>query len=267
MISHIHELFSLAPSLRRWSYYCFYCLQSTLVLLAKLTEEDTRISQNQDMSPSTGLNSTLCKDSKVQQDLLSLCKLSIIIFHQIELEAAKCCAQLVQKFLDRWENRQRKYKQRDKSGPSSYNDTRATSERSQLFEQARTMGTSVDIPQVEITDPVAGSDFGNFPCRTSIYAASPTSQLVNPLTEIETNVGEGETSPRASPSNSSLGDLQAELKLYSMWNNESNMNEYISSGMSPVHASGDFGASFGGQTEDLFQIQQDWTADGNSWLY
>jgi hypothetical protein len=79
MIVHIHQLFTLAPSLRRWSYYCFYCLQATLVLLMKLTDEPF---------------------AEEIETLKSLCGLSVQVFEQIELKAAKRCAEIVQRVMD-----------------------------------------------------------------------------------------------------------------------------------------------------------------------
>jgi hypothetical protein len=84
MVVHIHQLFRLAPSLRRWSYYCFYCLQATLVLLMRITDEPF----------AEGI-----EDSK------SLCELSIQIFEQIELKAAKRCAEIVRQVLDQGQKR------------------------------------------------------------------------------------------------------------------------------------------------------------------
>jgi hypothetical protein len=79
MIVHIHELFMLAPSLRRWSYYCFYCLQATLVLFTKITDEPS---------------------SEGTESLKALCQLSIQVFEHIKLKAAKRCAEIVRQVLD-----------------------------------------------------------------------------------------------------------------------------------------------------------------------
>lgn len=75
MIIHIHRSFELAPGLRRWSYYCFYCLQATLVLL-----------------PQTA-------DSVASDDLL--CKRAVEVFEHIKLKASQRCAEVVRQYLRR----------------------------------------------------------------------------------------------------------------------------------------------------------------------
>lgn len=75
MITHIHQSFEIAPGLRRWSYYCFYCLQATLVLLPQTT------------------------DSMASDDLL--CKRAVEVFEQIKLKASQRCAEVVRQYLRR----------------------------------------------------------------------------------------------------------------------------------------------------------------------
>lgn len=81
MITHIHQSFETAPGLRRWSYYCFYCLQATLVLL-----------------PQTA-------DDNAAHDLL--CKRAVEVFEQIKLKVSQRCAKVVRQFLGRRAKRQR----------------------------------------------------------------------------------------------------------------------------------------------------------------
>lgn len=75
MITHIHRSFEIAPGLRRWSYYCFYCLQATLVLLAQTAGE-------------------------ISSDDL-MCKRAVEVFEQIKLKASQRCAQVVRQYLRR----------------------------------------------------------------------------------------------------------------------------------------------------------------------
>ncbi|RVX74754.1 hypothetical protein B0A52_01031 [Exophiala mesophila] len=79
IILHIHGLFQVAPNLRRWRYYCYYCLQATLVLLIKLVDEPL---------------------AEQNRSIVAKCHLSIVIFKQIELKVAQRCAELVVSVLN-----------------------------------------------------------------------------------------------------------------------------------------------------------------------
>jgi hypothetical protein len=81
MVLHIHDIFQKAPSLSRWSYYCYYCLQATLVLLMRVLDEPTL-----EKAATTA----------------SICETSVQIFEQIELKASKRCADIVRYVLDEW---------------------------------------------------------------------------------------------------------------------------------------------------------------------
>lgn len=80
IILHVNHLFKAAPSLKCWRYYCFYCLQATLVLLARIIDE-----------PFTMQTSAVIK----------LCELSIEIFEQVELKAAERFGEVVRRILVR----------------------------------------------------------------------------------------------------------------------------------------------------------------------
>ncbi|KAF3047930.1 hypothetical protein E8E11_006657 [Didymella keratinophila] len=89
MIKHIHRSFEIATGLRTWSYYCFYCLQATLVLL-----------------PQTA-------DSMASDDLM--CRRAVEVFEQIKLKASQRCAEVVRQYLRRRTiSRQRRQKRNDK---------------------------------------------------------------------------------------------------------------------------------------------------------
>ena len=81
MVLHIHDIFQQAPSLSRWSYYCYYCLQATLVLLMRVLDE-----------PSFEKAATT----------IIICEKSVQIFEQIELKASKRCADVVRYVLGEW---------------------------------------------------------------------------------------------------------------------------------------------------------------------
>jgi hypothetical protein len=74
-------LFEAAPWLKRWRYYCYYCLQATLVLLTKVIDEPL---------------------AKETEDIVQVCELSVNIFGQIDLKAAKRCAEIVAGLIERW---------------------------------------------------------------------------------------------------------------------------------------------------------------------
>lgn len=76
MIRHIHRTFELAPGLRRWSYYCCYCLQAILILLPELVEDNHQPHHGHVIDhPQTTLN----KD-----------------------KASQKCADVVRQFLGKW---------------------------------------------------------------------------------------------------------------------------------------------------------------------
>ncbi|KIW23689.1 uncharacterized protein PV07_11869 [Cladophialophora immunda] len=105
MIQHVHELFRLAPSLRRWSYYCFYCLQATLVLLTNITNDNSASCHQDPHAPnylSTGHDASGLGLSRSIEDDLHLCEMSVQILQQIELKASRRCAEHVSRFLEKW---------------------------------------------------------------------------------------------------------------------------------------------------------------------
>jgi hypothetical protein len=87
MITHIYRSFEIAPRLRRWSYYCFYCLQATLVLL-----------------PQTA-------DSIASDDLI--CRRAVKVFEQIKLKASQRCAEVVRQYLGRRDTSRHKRQKQD----------------------------------------------------------------------------------------------------------------------------------------------------------
>lgn len=88
MITHIHRSFELAPALRTWSYYCFYCLQATLILLP----------QSRD-------------DQDATNDLF--CARAVEVFEQIKLKASQRCADVVRQYLRK---RMKSRRQREEQG-------------------------------------------------------------------------------------------------------------------------------------------------------
>ncbi|CAI6095980.1 unnamed protein product [Clonostachys chloroleuca] len=109
MIRHIYRLFKSAPYLRRWSYYCFYCLQATLVILPKVAD-DLDLSRYQQQENAclvpTPLSSTQA-DGEIIEDDVGLCSMAVEIFEKIELKASQRCAIVVRQILDSWEAKQR----------------------------------------------------------------------------------------------------------------------------------------------------------------
>ncbi|EXJ75839.1 uncharacterized protein A1O5_00346 [Cladophialophora psammophila CBS 110553] len=85
IILHVHGLFEAAPCIRRWRYYCYYCLQATLVLLTEVIEEPA---------------------AEETKEIVAVCQLSISVFKQIDLKAAKRCAEIVAQIIARWRRRQ-----------------------------------------------------------------------------------------------------------------------------------------------------------------
>ncbi|KAK3900157.1 hypothetical protein C8A05DRAFT_36205 [Staphylotrichum tortipilum] len=110
MISHIHQCFELEPALRRWSYYCFYCLQATLVLLPKVADDYTTASHDRPNGvndtpappPPAALDPTNNTDSAAAAADSTACRLAVEIFAQIRLKASQRCADLVRQFLEKW---------------------------------------------------------------------------------------------------------------------------------------------------------------------
>lgn len=106
MILHIHESLEQTPSLRRWMYYCFYCIHASLCLLLKITDVDSQSLPSQDLD--NQLHTLLEVDSKPNKtttsDLRGLCELSIQVFKRIDLKASQRCAEVVRCVLDRWDN-------------------------------------------------------------------------------------------------------------------------------------------------------------------
>jgi hypothetical protein len=104
MIRHIHRLLTLAPHLRRWTYYCFYCLQAVLAILPQVTN-DYRRTQSRiraEANISTGSHQV----NKEPEDDRKLCNLAIEIFEQIKLKASQRCADVIRHYLNTWESNQ-----------------------------------------------------------------------------------------------------------------------------------------------------------------
>jgi hypothetical protein len=99
MIRHIAALFQLAPHLRAWSYYCFYCLQATLVILPKLASED-HIARNSPHSIDA-TNKKLQSTDRPENDW-EVCNHAVRVFEQIELKASQRCAEVVKQYLIKW---------------------------------------------------------------------------------------------------------------------------------------------------------------------
>ncbi|KAH9207575.1 fungal-specific transcription factor domain-containing protein [Leptodontidium sp. 2 PMI_412] len=276
MISHIHALFSLAPSLRRWSYYCFYCLQSTLVLLTSMIEEDNGRNASQTAASLPATQDTVSRtETKERGDLLSFCELSMKIFHQIELEAAKRCARVVRKFLDRWESRQRKRKQRNQGKPRPDRTAHKAGERQHIFPD----DTNDHLLTAEPNTDVLWEGSSNFATshfdQLQSWAFDPFTPSNPPDrqgsiylgTESELNVAEGDGYPITSPSTDSLDRLQAELELCNTWYNGNGFNgRDSSSGIFSNHTATQFGMHLNGSEEFLLHVQRDLVPDESGWL-
>lgn len=130
MINHIHRSFQIAPGLRRWSYYCFYCLQAILVLLPQ-TDGD-----------------------KAANDLL--CTRAVEVFEQIKLKASQRCAEVVRHYLRRRAKSRTKRPKPDNAASHVF----VTDE--DLQAPVSTNPASVQ-QQAEPTEPMSGQgqDFGN----------------------------------------------------------------------------------------------------------
>ncbi|CAG9950245.1 unnamed protein product [Clonostachys rosea f. rosea IK726] len=109
MIRHIYRLFKSAPYLRRWSYYCFYCLQATLVILPRVADY-LDISQCQQQKNAclvpTPPSSTQADGDMIEEDV-GLCNMAVEVFEKIELKASQRCAIVVRQILDSWEAKKR----------------------------------------------------------------------------------------------------------------------------------------------------------------
>lgn len=98
MITHIHRSFELAPGLRRWSFYCLYCLQATLVLLPQSAD-------NRDAA----------------DDIF--CARAVEVFEQIKLKASQRCAEVVRQYLrKRAEARQQRQRRGTATDPADNTD-------------------------------------------------------------------------------------------------------------------------------------------------
>ncbi|CAH0022521.1 unnamed protein product [Clonostachys rhizophaga] len=109
MIRHIYRLFKSAPYLRRWSYYCFYCLQATLVILPKVADDLdlSRYQQQKDACLVPSPLSSTQADREMIEDDVGLCNMAVEVFEKIELKASQRCAIVVRQILDSWEAKQR----------------------------------------------------------------------------------------------------------------------------------------------------------------
>lgn len=81
IIVHVYGLFGVAPCLKRWRYYCYYCLQATLVLLMQIIDEPA---------------------AEETQEIVTVCQLAVSVFGQIKLKAAKRCAELATQIIEQW---------------------------------------------------------------------------------------------------------------------------------------------------------------------
>ncbi|KAI8932081.1 hypothetical protein NX059_010967 [Plenodomus lindquistii] len=124
MIEHIHQSFEIAPGLRRWSYYCFYCLQAVLVLLPKVADDFARYRRQHRVrrvhdadtsDPSLESNVAIVEKHK------RLCDMAIEVFEKIQLKASRRCADVVRQFLERWARKTEHRSTRMISVPESEN--------------------------------------------------------------------------------------------------------------------------------------------------
>jgi hypothetical protein len=112
MISHIHRSFELVPGLRRWSYYCFYCLQATLVLLPKVADDYSRARHlrrqrragagSDEPGQRPPLPAPESNTARMEGEDVKFCRMAVAIFEQIKLKASQRCADVVRQFLEKW---------------------------------------------------------------------------------------------------------------------------------------------------------------------
>ncbi len=152
MVAHIHQIFTIAPSLRQWSYYCFYCLQATLVLLTRLIDDDGQSTfpciQGTEVGDSDG--------SEDQHNLQYYCQLSIDIFELLKLKAAERCAQVVQSFLGRWEKsrgRQKHHHGHQQSQPATAGSSKRSATRQGLGNTLQQTGSPEQTVITRTQDP------------------------------------------------------------------------------------------------------------------
>jgi len=211
MIRHIHRLFKLAPRLRRWSYYCFYCLQSTLVLLSEIADHHHHRSGRRrhrsrpaDAPGQCSCKSAQCtKSDQERQEDWDLCNVAVEIFEKIELKASKRCAEVVRQFLTRWDC--------PKPQPSSDNTTSIPSgslregilPQSNATPAAQPLTPFPSNAQEPVGSPVFASE-GGFSRRTSVRNKSQVP------CEPPGSVVSADDATTASPP-VSLSGLQAEL--------------------------------------------------------
>lgn len=104
MIRHIYTLFTLAPTLRCWSYYCFYCLQAILVILLKVADDQHRSRRHQPRNTGelSHLQPSVGSDRDTMEEDRMLCNLAVEVFERMKLKASQRCADVVRRFLDKW---------------------------------------------------------------------------------------------------------------------------------------------------------------------
>lgn len=107
MIRHIHRLLTLAPHLRRWTYYCFYCLQAVLAILPQVTSDYSR-TQSQIREEASISTSSQQGNKKPDENDRKLYNLAIEIFEQIKLKASQRCADVIRHYLNTWESNRTK---------------------------------------------------------------------------------------------------------------------------------------------------------------
>ncbi|EEU33435.1 uncharacterized protein NECHADRAFT_102313 [Fusarium vanettenii 77-13-4] len=154
-IRHIHKLFILAPGLRRWSYYCFYCLQSTLVLLLKVADDQhSRNRQQRHAGNQPSSLSPLESDPGRAEEDRKLCQLAVEVFESIKLKASQRCADIVRQFLHKRSSPTRRERGQGLSPPLSL----LSGQHESAHDGASPSTTKDRLPGAERVGSVDGSD-------------------------------------------------------------------------------------------------------------
>ncbi|EEU33338.1 uncharacterized protein NECHADRAFT_89550 [Fusarium vanettenii 77-13-4] len=154
-IRHIHKLFILAPGLRRWSYYYFYCLQSTLVLLLKVADDQhSRNRQQRHAGNQPSSLSPLESDPGRAEEDRKLCQLAVEVFESIKLKASQRCADIMRQFLHKRSSPTRRERGQGLSPPLSL----LSGQHESAHDGASPSTTKDRLPGAERVRSVDGSD-------------------------------------------------------------------------------------------------------------
>lgn len=230
MISHIHQIFQIAPSLRRWSYYCFYCLQAVLVLMMTMVDDNSQTYRRRESTPLWIDVTELGDGSENQYDLQYYCELSINIFEQLRLKAAERCAQVVRSFLGRWKSSRTRSKRQHRHPQSQPGEDGSWQRPEEVLRQRgndqQTEVSHIQSPQVSSTMSHEQPRFqipesclhGVLDMATTTQQEEQTASLNPTLKDGAATLvgGDKEVGNGSATSTHSLADLYAELESFSV---------------------------------------------------